>query len=101
MNHLIITITFTFILGIVSGAPLLTCDKIQGVQEENFTTRYKVTLENCRDAEDVIEIVEKHQMSLNMTDSSEIISKLEQSRLGNELIGNLSKQALHLVSYVT
>ena len=61
-NHLIITISFTVILGIVSGAPL--CDKIQG---ESFTHRYKVTLEDPRYDEDVIELVEKYQ---DMADSS-------------------------------
>ena len=86
-----IAITFTVILGMVLGAPLLTCDKIQG---ESFTHRYKVTLEDPRYAEDVIKLVEKYQ---NMADPSEIISKLEP--FGNELKGSLSKQALLLVSY--
>jgi len=33
MNHLITAITFTIILGIVSGAPLLTCNKIKVVKQ--------------------------------------------------------------------
>jgi len=41
INHLITAITFTITLGIISGAPLHTCDKIQG---KSFTNRYKVTL---------------------------------------------------------
>ena len=86
-----IAITFTVILGMVLGAPLLTCDKIQG---ESFTHRYKVTLEDPRYAEDVMELVEKYQ---NMADPSEIVSKLEPFR--NELKGSLSEQALLLVRY--
>ena len=70
-----------------------SCDKIQG---ETITNKYKVTLENPGDAKDVIEIVENYQSAV--TDPSAVESKLELS--GDELVGNLSKQALFLVSLV-
>ena len=93
MNHLIIAVSFTVILGIVSAAPMPSCDKIQG---ETITNKYKVTLKNLEDAKDVIEIVDNYQ--LTVTDPSAVDSKLEP--LGDELVGSLSKQALVLVSLV-
>ena len=91
MNQWIIAITFTVILEIVSGAPLFSCDKMQG---ETITNRYKVTLKNPEDAKKVKEMVECYQS--NIPEPSEVQSKLEP--LGDELVGSLSKQALVLVS---
>ena len=79
------------ILGIVSAAPIPSCNKIQG---ETITNRYKVILENTKDAKDVIEIVENFQSTI--TDPSAVESRLKPS--GDELAGNLSKKALFLVS---
>ena len=93
MNHLSIAVSFTVILGIVSAAPMPSCDKIQG---ETITNKYKVTLENPEDAKDVIKIVENYQ--LTVADPSAVESKLEP--FGDELVGSLSKQALVLVSLI-
>jgi len=106
MNHLITAITFTVILGIVSGAPLLTCDKIIDVnQDKDNQDRYLVILKDPKsyqDAEFVIGIVDLYQWSLemnafNLHDNS-VKNHLE--LLENvELQGILSKQALFLVSF--
>jgi len=73
------------ILGIVSAAPMPSCNKIQ---RETITNKYKVTLENPEDAKDVIEIVENFQLTI--TDPLAVESKLEPS--GDESVGNLSKR---------
>ena len=92
MNHLVIAVSFTVILGIISAAPMPSCDKIQG---ETITNKYKVTLKNPKDAQDVIDIVENYQFIT--PGLSEVESKLEP--LQNELVGSLSKEALILVSF--
>jgi len=106
MNHLITAITSTVILGIVSGAPLLTCDKIKHVnQDKDNQDRYLVILKDpksYRDAEYVIGLVDLYQWSLemnafNLHDNS-VKSQLELlENVG--LQGILSKQALFLVSF--
>ena len=106
MNPSIIAITFTVILGIVSGAPLLTCDKIKDVnQGKDNQDRYLVILKdpkNYQDAEYVMGIVDLYQWSLEMNafnvyDTS-VKSQLELlENVG--LQGTLSKQALFLVSF--
>ena len=92
MNRLIIAVSFTVILGIVSAAPMPSCDKIQG---ETITNKYKVTLRNPKDAQDVIEVVENYQFIT--PGLSEVESKLKP--LGDELVGSLSKETLILVSF--
>jgi len=108
MNHLITAITFTVILGIVSGAPLFTCDKIIGVnQDKDNQDRYLVILKdpkNYQDAEHVLGMVNLYQWSLeknafNVHDTS-VKSQLELlENVG--LQGTLSNQALVLVSFLT
>ena len=106
MNQLITTITFTVILGIVSGAPLLTCDKIKDVgQGKDNQDRYLVILKDPKsyqDAEHVIGLVDLYQWSLDMNafniHDTSVKSQLEiLENVG--LQGILSKQALHLVSF--
>ena len=106
MNHLIIAITFTVILGIVSGAPLLTCDKIKDVnQGKDNQDRYLVILKDPKsyqDAKHVIELVEMYQQ-LQERDASNVHEPSVKSQL--ELLKNvvlqgiLSQQALLLVSF--
>ena len=105
MNHLITAITFTVILGIVSGAPLLTCDKIKDVgQGKDNQDRYLVILKDPKsyqDAEQVTGLVDLYQWSLEMNafnvDDTPVKSQLEiLENVG--LQGTLSKQALVLVS---
>ncbi|XP_065911835.1 uncharacterized protein [Dysidea avara] len=104
MNHLITAITFTVILGIVSGAPLLTCDKIKDVnQGKDNQDRYLVILKDPKsyqDAEYVMGIVDLYQWSLEMNTinvyDTSVKSQLELlENVG--LQGTLSKQALFLV----
>ena len=107
MNHLITAIAFTVILGIVSGAPLLTCDKIKDVnQRKDNQDRYLVILKDPKsyqDAEYVIGLVDLYQWSLEMN-AFNIHENLVRSQL--ELLDNvglqgmLSKQALVLVSVI-
>ena len=106
MNHLTIAITFTVILRIVSGAPLLTCDKIKDVnQDKDNHGRYLVVLKDPRsyqDVEYVIGIVDLYQWSLEMNafnvHDTSVKSQLELvENVG--LQGILSKQALFLVSF--
>ena len=104
MNPSIILITFTVIFGIVSGAPLLTCDKIKDVnQGKDNQDRYLVILKDPKsyqDAEYVMGIIDRCQWSLEMNavnvfDTS-VKSQLELlENVG--LQGTLSKQALFLV----
>ena len=106
MNHLITAITFTVILGIVSGAPLLTCDKIKDVnQGKDNQDRYLVILKDPKsyqDAEYVMGIVDLYQWSLETnafnvhnTSVKSQLELLENENVG--LQGTLSKQALFLV----
>jgi len=106
MNKLITAITFTVILGIVSGAPLLTCDKIKDVKQgKDNQNRYLVILKDPKsyqDAEYVIGIVDLYQWSLEMNafnvHETSVKSQLEiVENVG--LQGTLSKQALFLVSF--
>ena len=105
MNHLITAITFTVILGIVSGAPLLTCDKIKDVnQGKDNQDRYLVILKDPKsyqDAEYVMRIAHLYQWSLEMNTinvhDTSVKSQLELlENVG--LQGTLSTQALYLVS---
>ena len=105
MNHLITAATFTVILGIVSGAPLLTCDKIIEVdQGKDNKVRYLVILkdpQNFQDAEHIIGLVETYQGLLEI-DASNIHKTPAKSQLefhGTYLQGTLSPQALLLVSF--
>ena len=70
-----------------------SCNKIQG---ETITNRYKVILENTKDAKDVIGITIVENFQSTITDPSAVESRLKPS--GDELAGNLSKKALFLVS---
>jgi len=101
MNRLIAAITFTVILGIVSGAPLLTCDKIKDVsQRTDNQDRYLVTLKDPKsyqDAECVIGIVNRYTNTVNAFDTT-VKSQLELlENVG--LYGTLSKQALIMVRF--
>ena len=107
MNHFITAITFTITLGIVSGAPLLTCDKIRDFKQEmENQDRYLVILKdpkNYQEAEYVIGLVDLYQWSLEMNavnvHDASVKSQLELlENVG--LQGTLSKQALVLVSIV-
>ena len=107
MNHLILAITFTVILGIVSGAPLLTCDKIKDVnQGKDNQDRYLVILKDpnsYQDAEYVKEIVDMYQRSreMNAVNAFDTTVKSQLELLENVgLQGTLSKQALFLVSFL-
>ena len=107
MNHLIATITFTVILGIVSGAPLLTCDKIKEFdQRKDNQDRYLVILKDPKsyqDAQHVIGLVDLYQWSLEMN-AANVFDTTVKSQL--ELLenvglkGTLSKQALFLVQFI-
>jgi len=108
MNHVIIVINFTVILGIVSGAPLLTCDKIKDVKQgKDNQDRYLVILKDpisYQDAEYVIGIVDLYQWSLEMNafnahDTSESVRSQLEPLENVGLQGILSKQALFLVSF--
>ena len=108
MNHLITAaIAFTVILGIVSGAPLLTCDKIKDVgQGKDNQDRYLVILKDPKsyqDAQHVIGLVDLYQWSLEMNAASvhepSVKSQLEVAENVDGLQGTLSKQALVLVSF--
>jgi len=107
MNHLITAITFTVTLGIASGAPLLTCDKIKYVnQGKDNHDRYLVILrdpKSYQDAEYVIGLVDLYQWSLEMN-AFNIHENLVRSQLepldNVGLQGTLSKQALVLVSFI-
>ena len=106
MNHLITAVTFTVILGIVSGAPLLTCDKIKDFdQGKDSQDRYLVILKDPKsyqDAQHVIGLVDLYQWSLDMNAASihkpSVKSQLEVAE-NVGLKGTLSKQALVLVSF--
>ena len=106
MNYWITEVTFTIILGIVSGAPLLTCDKIKDVnQGKDNQDRYLVILKDLKsyqDAQHVIGLVDLYQWSLEMNAAiafdTTVRSQLELlENVG--LKGTLSKQALFLVSF--
>ena len=104
MNYLITASTFIVILGIVSGAPLLNCDKIKDVnQDKDNQDRYLVILKdpkNYQDAEYVIGIVDLYQRSLEMYVYYTSVVKSQLELVENVgLQGILSKQALYLVSF--
>jgi len=93
MNHFITAITFTIILGIASGAPLITCDKIKDVnQRKESQNRYLVKLKDPKsyqDAEYVIGIVDLYTNTVKVFDTT-VKSQLELLENGG-LHGALSK----------
>jgi len=106
MNRLIISFTFTVILGISSGAPILTCDKIKDVKQgKYYQNRYLVVLKDPKsyqDAKSVIRIVDLYQQSLenNTVNVFDTAIRSQLKLLENVgLQGTLSKQALFLVRF--
>ena len=106
MNQTIFTAVLAITLGISSGFPLLSCDKLKSVKEgvDNYN-QYLVKLndsDNYRDAEYMINLVNQYQTTLELhasnVDKPSVRSQLALSENAGVLHGTLSKQALFLVS---
>ena len=102
MNQTVFTAVLAVILGITSGFPLKTCDKLKGVQKgaENYDL-YLVKMKNSKDAEYIVNLVSEYQATLdqhasNVHDPS-VRSKLALTEDPGMLHGILSQQALFLV----
>ena len=92
------------VLGITSGFPLKTCDKLKGVRKgtDNYDL-YLVQLIDHKDAEYIINLVSEYQTTLDQHPASNesepsVTSKLELTGDLGMLHGFLSQQALLLVS---
>ena len=106
MSHAICVAVLIAMLGIASGFPLKTCNKLTGVKEgANNYDLYVVKLKNpgnYKDAEYVINIVNQYQATLEQGASNvhepSVKSRLELTGNSGVLHGILSQQALVLVS---
>lgn len=105
MNQTVFAAVLTVLLGIASGFPLKTCDKLKSVKEgaENYNL-YLVKLrdpKNYMDAEYIINLVKQYQTTLEQHASnvreSLVKSKLALTETAGLLHGILSQQALFLV----
>ena len=106
MNQTIFTAVLVITLGISSGFPLLSCDKLKDVKEgvDNHN-QYLVKLndsDNYRDAKYVINLVNQYQTILEQhasnVDEPSVRSQLALTENAGVLHGTLTKQALFLVS---
>ena len=106
MKQTILAAVLAITLGIASGFPLFTCDKLRDVDEEvDYNDQYLVKLKdsnNYKDAKHLIDLVKQYQTSLELYASnvhgSSVKSELELSENEGILLGTLSQQALTLVS---
>lgn len=106
MQQTILVAVLAVTLGIVSGFPVFTCDKLEGVKEgvdnhDQYLVKLKDT-GNYKDADYVINRVKQYQTSLesyasNVNEPS-VKSELELSETTGILQGTLTKQALIMVS---
>ena len=108
MNQTIFAAVLIITVGIASGIPLFTCDKLKDVKEgvENYD-QYLIKLkdtDNHMDAEYLINLVKQYQTTLELhasnVDKPPAISQLELTENVGVLHGILSQQALLLVSLV-
>ena len=108
MDQAIFAAVLAIILGVASGAPLHTCDKLTDVREgaDNYD-QYLVKLkdsDNHMDAEYVINLVNQYQTTLELYASNvhepSVRSELVLTENAGVLYGTLSQQALFLVSIV-
>lgn len=106
MKQTIFAAILAITLGLTSGFPVFTCDKLKNVEEgvDNHD-QYLVTLKdtnNYVDAKYLIDLVKQYQTTLELYASnvhgSSVKSELELSENAGVLHGTLSKQALILVS---
>ena len=106
MNQTVLAAVLAIILGITSGFPLKTCDKLKGMKEgaDNYNL-YLVKLKHSKnnmDAEYIINLVKQYQATLEQHASnvheSLVKSKLALTETPGLLYGILSQQALFLVS---
>ena len=105
MNQTVLAVWLAILLGITSGFPLKTCDKLKGVKEgaENYNL-YLVKLrdpKNYKDTEYIINLVKQYQTTLEQHASNVheplVKSKLALTETPGLLHGILSQQALFLV----
>jgi len=105
MNQTIFTVVLAITLGIASGIPLFTCDKLKDVKEgvdnhDQYLVKLKNS-ENYMDAKYLINLVKQYQDTLEMyafnVDEPSVRSQLVLSDNAGVLHGNLSKQVLFLV----
>ena len=108
MNQTIFATVMAIILGIASGFPVFTCDKLKDVREgfdnhDQYLVQLKET-DNYIDAKYVIDLVEQYQTNLDLyafnVHEPSLKSHLELSENAGILQGTLSKQALLLVSTI-
>ena len=106
MNQSIFVVVLAITLGIASGFPVFTCDKLKDVNEgvDNHD-QYLVKLKdsnNYMDAEYLIDLVKQYQTTLELYASNvhgaSLKSELEMSENAGVLHGTLSQQAVILVS---
>lgn len=106
MNQIVFVAVLGIALGITSGFPLQTCNKLIGVREgvDNYN-QYLVKLndsKNYRDAVYVINLVNQYQTTLDQyafnVHEPSVRSQLALSENAGVLHGNLSQQALFLVN---
>ena len=106
MKQIVLAAVLAITLGIASGFPLFTCDKLRAVDEGvDNNDQYLVKLKdsnNYKDAKHLIDLVKQYQISLELHASnvhgSSVKSELELSENEGVLLGTLSHQALTLVS---
>ena len=108
MDQAIFAAVLAITLGIASGSPLFTCDKLKDVREgaDNYD-QYLVKLkdsDNHMDAQYVINLINQYQTSLELYASNvnepSVRSELVLTENAGVLHGTLSKQALLLVSII-
>ena len=106
MKQIILAAVLAITLGIASGFPLFTCDKLRDVDKAvDNNDQYLIKLKNSNnymDAKHLIDLVKQYQTSLELYASnvheSLVKSELELSENDGVLHGTLSQQALTLVS---
>ena len=106
MNQTILAAILAISLGIASGFPVFTCDKLKDMDEgADNHDQYLVKLKdsnNYMDAKYLIDLVKQYQTRLELYASnvhgSSVKSELELSENAGVLQGSLSQQAVILVS---
>ena len=106
MKQTIYAVVLAITLGITSGFPVFTCDKLKDVEEgvDNHG-QYLVKLKDSNsyvDAKNLIDLVKQYQTTLELyasnVDEPSVKSELELSEnSAGVLYGTLSQQALYLV----
>jgi len=106
MKQATFAVVLAVILGIASGFPVFTCDKLKDVNEgadnhDQYLVKLKDT-DNYMDAEYLINLVKQYQSRLELYASNvhdpSTRNKLALSENAGVLQGTLSQQALILVS---